>query len=178
MGRKQTLLAIAFCVIVCCLGGWLYISLSSPPINLQEAYRNYPSDILGITEPVDLVQSFAWEDGGTINLVLKDANGTKLLACLDGRDMEGPYRDLFFGADHPDHAGAYSVGVAGPEETALFAVLVRYFDVHPIDPNEKLPLSRPQWYQRFAKGFMNALERRLRSNRIDRRPIEKATEHN
>ena len=163
MSVKQLVIVTILVLLTSGLVVWL-ICISQPlQVNLPDVYRDYPSDTLGITEPVEVKESAVWEDGGTTFLVLKDASGTEFKACLDGRDFGGPYKDLYLGAVHPENDGAYSVGIAGPEEAALFAVLVRYFDAHPVNPSEKLPLTRPQWHQRFAQGFMRSLEKRLKN---------------
>jgi len=160
MPRQRFVRAAVLGLLALAVLAWLLYSASRPTINIPDVYREYSSDILGIIEPIEVEKCAVWEDGGTVFLKLKDATGASFMACLDGRDWGGPFRDLYLGALHPADDGAYSVGIAGPEEAALYAVLVRYFDANPVDPSNQLT-TRSVHYARFAKGLMRKLEERL-----------------
>jgi hypothetical protein len=109
---------------------------------VRATYENVPADVLGIVEPVRGMQSDAYEDGGTAFVRFTDARGTPFVACLDGRERvedPGDGKDfwtsnleaienyhLYLDAQYPTDATAVQVLVRGPEESALYGLLLRW----------------------------------------------------
>lgn len=98
-------------------------------------YAKQPADALRVVEPVKVKDVFYWKDGGSIGIVLTDAKGEEHAFCLDGRLSEDPKgkgtRNLFVGATHPTRPGAKMVAPRGPEESALYGVMLRWVAKHP-----------------------------------------------
>jgi hypothetical protein len=97
---------------------------------IRQKYRDYPPDILGVSEPITFDDVSTYEDGGTKSITLTDATGKKFQACLDGRDWGGPY-DMYIGAAYPTHEEAQKVAKQGPEEAAFFGLLIRWCEADP-----------------------------------------------
>src|SRR5262245_39642553 len=49
---------------------------------IRQKYRDYPSVILGVTEPITFDEVVSYEDGGTKSIKLTDSTGKKFQACL------------------------------------------------------------------------------------------------
>jgi hypothetical protein len=124
------------------LAAWVVAQEPAPndkqPERLQQIRRMYeklPCEILKITEPVEVTEAHAYRDGGTIGLVLTDASKTQHEFCLDGRSFdEAQAREpkyVYLGATHATHKGARRVQIRGPEEAAIYGVLLRWAQKHP-----------------------------------------------
>ena len=98
------------------------------PAAIRAKYLKASADILKIAEPIQSVEVFYWKDGGSIGIVLKDAKKKDHAFALDGR-MKGA-RDLYVGANYPGGKGSRIVEFRGPEESALYAVLLRWVENH------------------------------------------------
>ena len=111
---------------------------ADPVARIRAKYIKQSADVLKIADPVRIAQTFAWKDGGSIGIELIDAKDTKHLFCMDGRFLptkESPdekgTRNLFIGAIHPTKPGAKMVEFRGPEESALYGVMLRIVNKHP-----------------------------------------------
>lgn len=108
------------------------------PAEVRAKYRKQSADVLKIVEPVKVSEVFSYKDGGTIGIELTDAKDKKHLFCLDGRFLptkehpnEKGTRNLFMNATHPTRQDAKMVEMRGPEESALYGVMLRWADKHP-----------------------------------------------
>ncbi len=110
-----------------------------PRSTARAKYAKRPGDALSFVEPVKVIRGVGWKDGGTVGLELVDANDKKHTYSLYPASGAGlPVKDLppkiiinlFTGATHPGHQGAKMVEVRGPEESALYAVLLRAIAKH------------------------------------------------
>ena len=102
-------------------------------------YAKHSGNALDIVEPIKISRGFGWKDGGTIGIELIDAKDKKHSFSLYSPGGAGlPEKDkppkvipnLFIGAAHPGHQGAKMVDVRGPEESALYGVLLRAINQH------------------------------------------------
>ena len=143
----------------------------APVEETRAKYSKQSAEVLKIAEPVVVSKVDYWKDGGTIGIVLKDAKGQEHAFCLDGRFLpskehpdEKGTRNLFVGATHPTKTGAKMVELRGPEETALYGVMLRWANKHPNREalfNEKVDL--------LAPGFGNLWQIREFFLRLDAR---------
>lgn len=110
-----------------------------PRASTRSKYATQSGEALKIVEPVKIARGFGWKDGGSVGIELFDAKGVKHSFALyspggAGLPVEGgPPKiilNLFVGAAHPGHKGATMVNVRGPEESALYGVLLRAIDSH------------------------------------------------
>ena len=145
----------------------------TPAEEIRAKYAKQSAKLLQIVEPVKVSEVFYYKDGGTIGIVLADAKGKKHAFCLDGRflpkedpNANGP-RNLFIGATHPTKAGAKKVAVGGPEESALYGVMLRWADAHP----QRLALYN-ETISLDGKEFGNLWEVRSFFLRLDRRFVQ------
>ncbi len=108
-------------------------------MSARAQYAKHSAEALKIVEPVIISNVFGWKDGGTVGLELTDAKDKKHTFCLYSPGGAGlPEKDkkpkvilnLFIGAAYPTHEGAKMVEVCGPEEAALYGVLLRAIDKH------------------------------------------------
>ena len=77
--------------------------------------------------PVVVEDAWAFRDGGTVGVRLKDRDGIVLDVCLDGRlrsqrEARKPYH-LFVGGRHPINPHAHQLPVGGADEKIILAVL-------------------------------------------------------
>ena len=152
---------------------------------IRTRYLKHPADVLKIVEPLTLVDPYYFKDGGTLGMLLKDANGTEHRFCLGtGRSIFDPIgvktvdssknpkeippnagkSGLFVGAVHFTQKNAQWVSRRGPEESALYGVLLRWVEKHPQREalyNEDINLS--------GQGFGNLWEIRAFFLRLDSR---------
>jgi hypothetical protein len=112
-----------------------------PRAAARAKYGKHSADALKIAEPAKYSQGFGWKDGGTVGIALVDAKDEKFSfalyspfgAGLPEKDDSKPPRiipNLFVGATYPGHKGSKMVEVRGPEEAALYGVLLRIIDKH------------------------------------------------
>jgi len=117
-----------------------------PVTETRVKYAKLAADVLKIAEPVKVSEVFYWKDGGSIGIEVTDAKGKKHLFCLDGRSLkENGTRNLFVGATYPSRPGATKVDYRGPEESALYGVMLRWANKHPRREalyNEKIDLNQ------------------------------------
>jgi hypothetical protein len=82
----------------------------------------------GVIEPISMIDSHSFDDGGSIGLVFKDSTGNeKSIVLLDNLDNE---HNLVFGVcvAYPKEG---RVALAGDEEKALLGLLERWFRQDP-----------------------------------------------
>ena len=93
-----------------------------------------PATLLDLSEPVDVTRSDAYLDGGTVAILLTDADGIELPFCIAGTRWEneakanpevGP-RALYLGTLHWRDSGLAPVPAGGPEECAILYYLEEY----------------------------------------------------
>jgi hypothetical protein len=123
-----------------------------PVAETRAKYAKQSAEVLKIVEPVKVSNVFYWKDGGSIGIELTDAKDKKHLFCLDGRFLpskeqpnEKGTRNLYIGANHPTRKDAKKVEMRGPEESALYGVMLRWANKHPHREaifNEKLDLNQ------------------------------------
>jgi hypothetical protein len=134
------------CLLVAVAFGFVLLAGSNaadvekdPRVSARAKYAKHSADALKIVEPVKISGVFGWKDGGTVGLELTDAKDKKHAFCLYSPGGAGlPEKDkkpriilnLFIGAAYPTHEGAKMVDVCGPEESALYGVLLRAIDKH------------------------------------------------
>ncbi len=132
------LLSTAICSLVLLAVG-AADEAKDPRASARAKYRNHSGTALNIAEPAKFSRGFGWKDGGTVGIELIDAKGKKHSFSLYSPGGAGlPEKDkpakiipnLFIGAAHPKHDGAKMVDVRGPEEMALYGVLLRIIDQH------------------------------------------------
>ena len=126
-----------------------------PRTAIRARYAKQSAAVLKIDEPVKVSKAFYWKDGGSIGILLTDAKGKEHAFCLDGRPLpskehpnEQGTRNLFVGATHPTKPGAKMVDVRGPEESALYSIMLRWADKHPQRAalyDEKNPLDQKEF---------------------------------
>lgn len=110
-----------------------------PQTSARALYAKHSADALQIAEPIKISRVVTWKDGGTVGIELTDARDKKHSFSLYSASGAGlPEKDqkpnvilnLFIGATHPSHQAAKRVDVRGPEEAALYGVLLRAIDKH------------------------------------------------
>jgi hypothetical protein len=148
---------------------------TDPVAETRAKHAKQSAKVLNIVEPIRVSEVFYYKDGGTIGIEITDAKDRKHLFCLDGRSLptkEEPNakgtRNLYLGATYPTKPGAKKVDMRGPEEAALYGVLLRWADKHPQCKalyNEKADLT--------TKGFGNLWETRAFFLRLDARFVKK-----
>ena len=103
-----------------------------PVAETRAKYAKQSAKVLKIVEPIKVSNVYYWKDGGSLGIELTDAKGKKHLFCLDGRNLKGSgTRNLFVGDIYPSRPGAKMVEIRGPEESALYGVMLRWADKHP-----------------------------------------------
>ena len=94
---------------------------------IRAKYAKQSAAVLKIAEPIKVSDVFYWKDGGSLGIELTDANKKKHLFCFDGRTKASG--KLFVGVNYPGPAGK-EVEIWGPEESALYAVMLRWVNKH------------------------------------------------
>lgn len=125
-------------LIVCCLAfpgddGKIDAESTLPTDRVQtvrKLYAQLPSQVLDIAEPVTLESGDFLFDGGTMFVILEDANGKRFSATLDGR-AKGPFPAKFkYSRLQIGNANRIGSGkprlLRGPEEAALYGLLIRW----------------------------------------------------
>jgi hypothetical protein len=135
---------------------------------IRAKYRNYPPDVLGFSEPIAELETSVFLDGGTETLRFTNANGDEFRACLDGRLFKNT-NHVYVEAEHPDDSGAKAVAIGGPEECALYGLLIRWHERDPrLHEVEELDgESARAWFLRSENRDFTATYRLLR--RFDHR---------
>jgi hypothetical protein len=137
-----------------------------PVAETRAKYVKQSAEVLDIVEPIKVSEVFYYKDGGTIGIEITDAKDKKHLFCVDGR--EKGTRNLYLGATYPTRAGAKKVDIRGPEESALYGVMLRWANKHPNQEalyNEKIDLDH--------KDFGNLWQIRAFFLRLDARFVQK-----
>jgi hypothetical protein len=170
------LLSAVACLIVLLSAAHAADVAKDPRASARAKYAKHSADALQIVEPVRISRVFGYKDGGTIGIELTDAKDKKHAFGLYSPGGAGlPERDeqpriilnLFIGAAHPGHKGAKMVDVGGPEELALYGVLLRAIDKHKEkdailakEIDQKLWTARKLWGEDllFTHDFFHRLE--------------------
>lgn len=92
---------------------------------VRQMYERIPPLIFEVVEPVEVIKATLYEDGGTIAVNLKDAKGKLVTMSLDGA-IRSPTRWTMFVSYEPYWYSRKPVLLRGPEEAALYGVLVRW----------------------------------------------------
>lgn len=125
----------AICCFVLLAGGISDSAKKDPRAIARAKYAKHSADTLKIVEPVKVSRVFYWKDGGTVGLEITDAKDKKYSFCLyPPTGLEDDKRkvipNLFIGAAYPTDQNSKAVDVRGPEEAALYGVLLRAIDNH------------------------------------------------
>ena len=129
---------------------------------IRDSYEKRALTPLKLVEPVEVQETFYYKDGGSIGIILRDAKGAEHKFCFDGRKPgESP---LFLDAVHPSRDGAKKVALRGPEESALYGIMLRWVKRHPMrealfDENNKLSDANDMTWE--ARAFFLRLDRRF-----------------
>lgn len=132
---KPLFAAVAFGLAVLASGSAEGVA-RDPRASARAKYAKQSAAPLGTVEPVTISRAVFYKDGGTSGLELTDAARKKhafsLFSPGDGPPgKDGPPEgipNLFVGASHPTFQGARKAEVRGPEEAALYGVLLRTID--------------------------------------------------
>jgi hypothetical protein len=122
-----------------------------PPARVQlvrQMYEKVPPLIFDVVEPVQLVKATMYEDGGTIVVELKDAKGKHFATILD-RKFGSPTRESMFVFSVP--FARTPVLLRGPEEAALYGVLLRWKATKDTEP----------WTRESARAMLEHLDQRF-----------------
>jgi hypothetical protein len=123
--------------------------------------KSLSPDVLRVVEPIEVKEIAVFEDGGTIGLEARDANGEKFFACLEVTEVFGPLEHLYLGAIHPKHQGARRVEYGSPEEAALCGLLVRWSErVRAEQESNERPTVDP-WQLKGVEAMARVLEKRF-----------------
>ncbi|MBD3268775.1 MAG: hypothetical protein GF379_01140 [Candidatus Omnitrophica bacterium] len=77
-----------------------------------------------LTAPYEIEETLMYKDGGTIGVVIKDANGILLPLCYDQRiKMPEAERSLYVGATHPSNQPASRVERGSATEGTILRIL-------------------------------------------------------
>ena len=139
-----------------------HIKISKDRIRtVRKMYSHLPSDILGLKEPVKLKDAGIVFDGGTLYITLEDTDGKVLNACIGikgskERRYRYVYSHVYLGAIHWSKPSARKVAIRGPEESALYALLIRVNKTIKKADREKDP---PGWIA-FFPDVLSALDLR------------------
>lgn len=130
---KRLLIALAGCFLVLVGGRAEEATEKKDPVAEKRAkYARHSAEVLKIVEPVKVTDVFYYKDGGTIGIELTDAKNKKHLFCLDGGGLDGTRpRNLHIGVSYPGRPGGKMVEWCGPEESALYGVMLRWANNHP-----------------------------------------------
>ncbi len=150
---KKMLLGIA-CLGLAFVSASANVDQKDAGAEIRAKYAKESAKVLGIVEPIKVSQVYYYKDGGTIGIEITDAKSNKHLFCLDGRYLpkDDPNamgtRNLFIGATYPTKDGAKKVALRGPEESALYGVMLRWANNHPQRAglyNDKIDLQGNLW---------------------------------
>lgn len=133
----------------------------------RQKYAKHPADALKIAEPVEVTKVIYYKDGGSIHLQLTDAKKTEHKFCFDGR-KRGVF-PIEVGVTYPGQEGGKVVEFRGPEEQALYGVLLRWAKKHPaseviLDEQKEIDHKKyPDLWE--VRVFFLRLERRFTEGR-------------
>lgn len=93
----------------------------------EEVVFEVSSARVALRLPVVVEDAWAFRDGGTVGVRLKDRDGIVLDVCLDGRmrpqrEARKPYH-LFVGGRHPTDPRARQLPVGGADEKTILSLL-------------------------------------------------------
>lgn len=138
---------------------------------IRARFRKRSAEPLGIVEPIKITRVAYFKDGGTVGIEVTDAKNRTHEFSLDGRFLptkDEPNnvgtRNLYLGAMHPTRKDARKVEHGGPEEQALYGVLLRWADAHPqrdslYDEAKSLPETSGDLWE--TRAFFLKLDRRF-----------------
>jgi hypothetical protein len=124
--RPRLVVAICFLAALLALAAWLGHGRSR-----QLAAPEEDSFLRDVIEPITIVDSMYFDDGGSVGLRFSDARGTVRDVCLEDRPdwLHNPdvqlhnlvLNSFFYDGEHARH-----VPIDGPEARALVAILQRW----------------------------------------------------
>ena len=140
---------------------------------VRRMYTNVPPLVLKMVEPIEIVDAAVFEDGGTIACILKDSRGAFIGFRLD-RKIGSPDRESIFLNARPDAealrriaaGGGIRLSVRGPEEAALYGLLLR----------RKRPATTEDVLQESIERLQASLDRRFAIGDQDPRPTGRGSE--
>ena len=109
----------------------------------RKAHRNLSPNVLGLVEPIEIVEGDCYWDGLTTHLILSDAHGVTLTLCV--KEAMSPSRacPMYFGVKYPAD-DSKPVAPGGPEEAAVHGLLLRWETAH-CDPESPDPSETSNW---------------------------------
>lgn len=167
MTRREQLLPALLIVLVGAPGPAVADSKSDRVEVVRRTYRPVPMEILGLTPPLRLFHAdFDFDSERTRFIIFEDATGKRMHAALSGeRTDEFPNAPEHYGSKRLliGYGGSINSGrrvlIRGPEESAVYGLLIRWFE-NPVLLNEKENNAlRPQILG-SAEFFLRALDHR------------------
>ena len=109
--------AVALAGITQCAGVIAYAQDETETIQLKQG-------TVTLNSPFEVAETMLYKDGGTIGIVVRDANGISLPLCYDQRiKVPEEERFLYVGATHPSESSAAKVTRGSVTEQALLRIL-------------------------------------------------------
>ena len=124
---------------------------------VRKTYSVVPPFVLELKQPVDVVEATMYFDGGTLGVILEDADGKRLSASLPPRVSKHPTlaryveSHLYTGDTHWSKPGTSKIVIRGPEESAIYGILIRWNDRNADDDQKAV------WYDYFQR-FLSSLD--------------------
>ena len=153
---------------------------------VHKMYAKLSPAVLGLRDPVEVIDGLVHADMGSTALRLADASGDTLWVCLDQTGgIPGQYltlqpcldaispglkgalyrallaKHLFVGARYFRDQGANEVTVCGPEESALYALLIRRTIEHPwhqppgLLQSQMKPADRIRYFEQYMLALLD-----------------------
>ena len=120
------------------LPAWATDVAKDDPAEIRAKYSRQSAEALKIAEPLMAFEVIEYKDGGTLGVEITDAKDVQHRFALDFRNLptkehptERGTRNLFVGATYPGRPGSRKVDLGGPEECALYGVMLRWANKHP-----------------------------------------------
>ena len=117
--------AVALASIIQCASVIAYTQDETETIQLKQG-------TITLNSPFEVTETMLYKDGGTIGIVVKDANGISLPLCYDQRiKVPEEERFVYVGATHPNESSAAKVIRGSATEQALLRILTSAEIVNP-----------------------------------------------
>jgi hypothetical protein len=114
---KFLFVAAALAGIIQCAGVIAYAQDETETIQLKQG-------TVTLNPPFEVTETMLYKDGGTIGIVVRDANGISLPLCYDQRiKVPEEERFVYVGATHPSESSAAKVTRGSATEQALLRIL-------------------------------------------------------